>query len=96
VLCVVVLHCAFQNQNLCIILAMFDFKVLSALCNSLKCFNILCFQSALCRNYECFNALCNNSKCFHKVLSVLCSSSLCFQIILGMFDFKVISVLCNS
>jgi len=38
VLCVVVLHCAFQNQNLCIILAMFDFKVLSALCNSLKCF----------------------------------------------------------
>ncbi len=36
--CVVVLHCALENQNLCIILKIFDFKVISALCNNLKCF----------------------------------------------------------
>jgi hypothetical protein len=94
--CLVVLHYAFQNQNLHIILKMISFKVNSALCNSLIFFNILFFQSALCSNFECFNVLCNNSECFHKMLNVLCNNSLCFQIILGMFDFKVISATIKS
>ncbi len=86
VFCVVVLHCALENQNLCIILKIFDFKVISALCNNLKCFQYYVLSKCFVQQFWVFN----------KVLNVLYNNFLCFQIMLGMFDFKVINVLCNS
>jgi hypothetical protein len=99
VFCVVVLHRAFQNPNLHIILGMFDFNVISALCNNFKYFQYFVLSKCFCVVTISVWVLCANFfYVFKSYLECLISRWLVFYAIVKS-DFNILcfqSVSCNN